>query len=100
MPRGCHLPFANLVQVGARPLSMDWGPSPRLMAVICPEAIAVCRKSPLHQKLDGSLAALQLGADRIVVESIDGVPGCGTGSDGCAMQCCAVLGCAVAAWAD
>mmetsp|Transcript_30722 Transcript_30722/g.68056 ORF Transcript_30722/g.68056 Transcript_30722/m.68056 type:complete len:1411 (+) Transcript_30722:34-4266(+) len=58
-------------QVGNRALSMEWGPNPRLMAVVSPDGVNACRKTLLNHRFRDNHVVIQTGVDRLVVESVD-----------------------------
>ncbi|GLC64378.1 hypothetical protein PLESTF_000154800 [Pleodorina starrii] len=60
--------------VGNRPLSMEWGPFPRLMVVACSDAINVCRKTMLSYKYRDGVAIMQVAVDRVVLENMETEP--------------------------
>ncbi len=47
------------MQVGNRALSMEWGPNARLMCIVCPDAVNVCRKTLLNQRFRDGHVVIQ-----------------------------------------
>ncbi len=46
---------------------MEWGPLPRLMVVVCPDAVNVCRKTMLSYKYRDGVAIMQVRWKRFSV---------------------------------
>ncbi|MEW5317550.1 MAG: hypothetical protein WDW38_008838 [Sanguina aurantia] len=62
------------VGVNNKALSMEWGCGPRLMTVVCADAVNICRKTQLSHKCRDGYVVIQAAVDQVMVESIDADP--------------------------
>jgi len=59
-PRFTDVHLSVWLQVGCGPQQLSWGPTAQVIAASCAEGLYLGRRTPLHHKLSGGYAAVQV----------------------------------------